>query len=120
MKTADMLETVEFDGPVVKTLRQLRAHWDGSGSPQGLSGEDILLSARIVAVANAFVGMSSARAHRQGMEMEKAVLFLLNDADRIYDRKPVAALMNYLENKDGLEQWKEFGTPLILTPDETE
>ena len=118
MKTADMLETVAFDGPVVKTLRQIRAHWDGSGSPKGLKGEDILLSARIVAVANDFVGMSSARAHRPGMDMEKAVLLLLNDTDRIYDRKPVAALMNYLENKDGMEQWKEFSVPLISVPDE--
>jgi len=111
MKSADMLETVDFDGPVVKTLRQARAHWDGSGSPENLAGEDILLSARIVAVANAFVGMSSARAHRAGMDMEKATLLLLNDADRIYDRKPVTALMNYIENKGGAEAWKEFGVP---------
>ncbi len=112
MKSADMLETVDFDGPVVKTLRQVRAHWDGSGSPEGLAGQDILLSARIVAVANAFVGMSSARAHRPGMDMEKATLLLLNDADRIFDRKPVTALMNYLENKGGVEDWKDFGLPL--------
>ena len=114
MKTADMLETVEFEGPVVKTLRQIRAHWDGSGSPEGLKGHDILLSARIVAVANAFVGMCSARAHRPGMDMEEAVFLILNDAERIYDRRPVAALMNYIENKDGLEQWKEFGIPLNI------
>lgn len=112
MKSADLLESVEFNGPVVETLRQIRAHWDGSGVPEGLAREDILLSARIVAVANAFVGMTSARAHRSGMDMEKATLLLLNDADRVYDRKPVAALMNYLENKGGLEQWKIFGVPL--------
>ena len=120
MKTADMLETVEFEGPVVKTLRQIRAHWDGSGTPSGLGGDDILLSARIVSVANAFVGMSSARAHRPGMSMDDAASLLLNDADRIYDRRPVTALMNYLENKDGLELWREFGVPLIVaeeTPD---
>ncbi|MBL4802740.1 MAG: PAS domain-containing protein [Emcibacter sp.] len=114
MKTADMLETVEFDGPVVKTLRQIKAHWDGSGTPAGLKGEDILLSARIVAVANAFVGMCSARAHRPGMDMEAAASLLLTDAERIYDRKPVTALMNYLENKGGLEQWDEFGMPLTV------
>jgi len=112
MKSADMLETVEFSGPVVQTLRQIRAHWDGSGEPAGLAGEDIILPARIVAVANAFVGMTSARAHRIGMDMEKATLLLLTDADRIYDRKPVAALMNYLENKGGMDQWRIFGRPL--------
>ncbi len=112
MKSADMLEAVEFDGPVVKTLRQIGAHWDGSGTPEGLAGEDILLSARIVAVANAFVGMSSARAHRAGMDMVEAATLLLNDTYRIYDRKPVTALMNYLENKGGLEEWKDFGISL--------
>ncbi|MCF8473365.1 MAG: PAS domain S-box protein [Emcibacter sp.] len=118
MKSADMLETVDFDGPVVKTLRQVRAHWDGSGTPEGLAGQDILVSARIVAVANAFVGMSSARAHRAGMDMIKAASLLLNDADHIYDRKPVTALLNYLENKDGLDKWKEFGVPVILAIDD--
>lgn len=112
MKSADMLETVEFDGPVVKTLRQVGAHWDGSGMPEGLAGEDILLAARIVAVANAFVGMSSARAHRAGMNMVEAATLLLNDTYRIYDRKPVTALMNYLENKGGLEEWEDFGISL--------
>lgn len=120
MKSADMLETVDFDGPVVKTLRQIRAHWDGSGTPEGLAGEDILLSARIVSVANAFVGMCSARAHRPGMAMDAASLLLLNDVDRIYDRKPVTALMNYLENKDGLDIWQDFGVPLPLPPEDDE
>ncbi|MCK5424013.1 MAG: PAS domain-containing protein [Emcibacter sp.] len=120
MKTADMLETVEFDGPVVKTLRQIRAHWDGSGIPDGLMGQDILVSARIVAVANAFVGMTSARAHRAGMDMKEAAFLLLNDVERIYDRKPVTALMNYLENNDGMEKWNDFGVPLVGIPEETE
>lgn len=71
-----------------------------------------------MSVANAFVGMASARAHRSGMNMEEAVFLLLNDAERIYDKKAVAALMNYLENKDGLEQWKEFGIPLTVMPEE--
>ena len=71
-------------------------------------------------MANAFVGMSSARAHRAGMDMEKATVLLLNDADRIYDRKPVTALMNYLENKDGLQQWAGFGVPLIADKQNSE
>ncbi len=111
LKSADLIEGIEFEGPVCETLRQIQAHWDGSGEPSGLSGEDILLSARIVAVANAFVGMTSARAHRSGMDMRKAVQILMADADQIYDRRPVVALMNYLENKNGFEEWRAFGTP---------
>ncbi|MEZ5757784.1 MAG: HD domain-containing phosphohydrolase [Emcibacteraceae bacterium] len=111
LKSADLVQDIEFEGPVAETLRQMQAHWDGSGQPSGLSGEDILLSARIVSVANAFVGMISMRAHRQGMEMNKAVQILMNDADRIYDRRPVIALMNYLENKNGYSIWADFSEP---------
>lgn len=111
LKTANMLEGVDFDGPVVECLRQIQAHWDGSGSP-ALAGEDILPSARIVAVANAFVGMTSARAHRPGTKLEKASMILLEEAGHIFDRKAVTALMNVLENKDGLSLWQHFGDPL--------
>ena len=108
-KSADMLEGLAFEGPVVETLRQIRAHWDGSGNPAGLAGEDILLSARIVAVANAFVAMVSSRAHRPGLDMEESALVLMNDAEKIYDRRPVSSLLNYLENRGGIDQWKSFG-----------
>ena len=108
LKSADLIDNIEFEGPVSETLRQMQAHWDGTGKPNGLAGEDILLSARIVSVANAFVGMTSARAHRDGMEMRKAVQILMGDADKIYDRRPVVALMNYLENKGGIEEWNSF------------
>ncbi|RMF66108.1 MAG: PAS domain S-box protein, partial [Alphaproteobacteria bacterium] len=50
-KSADLLTGVEFDGPVVETLRQLHARVDGTGDPP-LKGEEILITARILAVAN--------------------------------------------------------------------
>ncbi len=109
LKSADLIKDIKFEGPVCETLNQMQAHWDGSGQPAGLAGADILLSARIVSVANAFVGMVSARAHRDGMEMKKAIQLLMADADKIFDRRPVVALMNYLENKGGFEAWKHFG-----------
>lgn len=109
LMSADMVEGIEFDGPVSSTLRQIQAHWDGSGEPNGLSGEDIILPARIVAVANAFVGMTSARAYRNGLDMNHAIMSLMEKSDLVYDRRPVVALMNYLENKGGFEQWQHFG-----------
>lgn len=108
LKSADLIENIEFEGPVSETLRQMQAHWDGTGKPKGLAGEEILPSARIVSVSNAFVGMTSARAHRDGMDMRKAMQILMDEADKIYDRRPVVALMNYLENKGGLEEWNFF------------
>src|SRR5207302_2662956 len=60
--TADIIAGIEFDGPVVETLRQMQERFDGEG-PRGLKGDAILLTARIVAVANAFVAMASPRAY---------------------------------------------------------
>jgi len=105
--SAELIEGIEFDGPVVETLRQALARWDGKGAPPGLAGEAILVTARIVAVANAFVGMVSARAHRGAMEIDRAVEIMLTDAGHAFDRRAVVALINYLDNRGGREAWAE-------------
>lgn len=105
---ANFLEGLEFDGPVVETLRQCQEHWDGSGRPRGLVGEAILPTARVVAVANAFVAMMSPRAHRTGLDIDTAIEALLADISRRFDRGTVAALIGYLENKGGRLAWAEL------------
>jgi len=106
--TADLLDGVDFDGPVVKTLRQVQAHWDGSGYPDGLKGAEILVSARIVAVANAFVALTSQRAHRESVSIDDAIETLLAGVGTVHDRKVVAALINFLDNHGGRERWAAF------------
>lgn len=99
--TAALLEPVEFDGPVVESLRQCQERIDGSGGPAGLAGEEILPAARVIAVANAFIGMISERAHRAGLSVEEACGQLLGAVDRAFDRRVVVALINSIENKGG-------------------
>lgn len=108
IQTADLLGNVSFDLPVAETLRQLQERWDGGGYPDGLKGEQILVSARIVAVANAFVSMVSPRAFRGAMSFQQAATLLTADAGARYDRAPIAALVNYLENRGGREKWAHF------------
>jgi HD-GYP domain-containing protein (c-di-GMP phosphodiesterase class II) len=105
--SADLLQGIEFDGPVVETLRQAQAHWDGSGSPAGLAGDDILITARIVGVANAFVGMVSRRAYREALDIDRALEVLLSQVGKAFDRRVVAALINYLDNRGGRAHWAE-------------
>ena len=102
--SADIIQDIEFDGPVVDTLRQAQERWDGSGQPHGLKGEDIIITARIIGVANALVGMISDRAFRQGMSVDAAIEILFKEAGKAYDRRVVAALVNYLDNRDGRSQ----------------
>jgi len=107
LTTVDLLENVEFEGPVVETIRQFGETWDGRG-PLGLKEEEIITSARILAVANAFVGMASTRAYRKAMPFQKAADILMTDAGTRYDRRSVTALLNVLENRDGMTRWAHF------------
>jgi len=105
--SADLLEGVEFDGPVVRTIREVQERWDGSGQ-KGISGEDIVQAARIVAVANAFVGMVSARAYRDPLSFDQASGILQEGIDSAFDRRPVSALVNILDNRGGRERWEAY------------
>ncbi len=107
MVSSDLLESVPFEGPVVETIRQMGETWDGRG-PLGLKEDEILLPARILAVANAFVGMISPRAYRGAMTFEKVSGILLGDSGTAFDRKPVSSLINFLENRNGTKKWAHF------------
>jgi len=110
--SADLLSGVEFDGPVVETVRQIGESWDGAG-PLGMKGDEILVTARIVAVANVFVGMVSPRAYRDAMTFEKVAAILMEEAEKKFDRKAVVALINYIENRGGRQKWAHYReTPL--------
>jgi PAS domain S-box-containing protein len=103
--SAELLGGIEFDGPVVMTLRQAQARWDGAGIPTGLAGDDILITARIVSVANAFVGMVSKRAYREALDIDRAVGAILDQVGKAFDRRVVVALINYLDNHGGRAEW---------------
>jgi HD-GYP domain-containing protein (c-di-GMP phosphodiesterase class II) len=104
--SADLLERVSFEGPVAQTLRQINEHWDGSGTPHGLKGEGILRTARVVAAANAFVALSSARAWRPGIGPDEALARLLPEAGKKYDRAVVAALISLHDSRGGKDEWR--------------
>lgn len=105
--SAELLEGVDFDGPVVRTIREIGEFWDGTG-PLHLYGEDIHVTARIVSVANTFVGMVSPRAWREPLTFDKCSEILFSQTDKKYDRRAVLALMNVLENREGKKRWAHF------------
>jgi len=109
--SADLLEGVKFELPVAEALRHMQEHWDGSGQPEGLKGKEINQAARILTVANDFVGMVSARAYRPALSFNKAMTILMENADKKYDRHPVSALINYVENHGGREAWQSYSNP---------
>jgi len=101
----EMLADLEFEGPVVDTIAQKQEHLDGSGYPNGLKGDEILLTARILAVSNAFVALVSPRAYRGAVSIEEALERLLRDSGSKYDRHVVAALFHVAENRRDWSNW---------------
>jgi HD-GYP domain-containing protein (c-di-GMP phosphodiesterase class II) len=102
----ELLEELEFEGSVLDTIKQKQEHLDGSGYPHHLSGEQILLTARILAVANAFVALVSPRAYRGGMTPQAALDRLLKETGSKYDRHVVAALFHVAENRSDWSEWE--------------
>jgi PAS domain S-box-containing protein len=105
LTSADILSLIDFVGPVVPTLRQVLERWDGTGTPQGLKGEDILVTARIVMVANTFVALVSPRAHRPSLEFKDALQRITVDAGKVYDPRVVTALSNYIQSRADKLGW---------------
>jgi len=101
----EMLADLEFEGPVVDTIAQKQEHLDGSGYPNGLKGDEILLTARILGVSNAFVALVSPRAYRSAVSIEEALERLLRDSGSKYDRHVVAALFHVAENRRDWSDW---------------
>jgi PAS domain S-box-containing protein/putative nucleotidyltransferase with HDIG domain len=69
----DILKDVKFPWPIADIIRQHHERLDGSGYPQGLRGDAILLEARIMAVADVVEAMSSHRPYRPGLGIDAAL-----------------------------------------------
>jgi PAS domain S-box-containing protein len=96
---ANLLKGIAFPGPVVETLRQMGERWDGKGQPAGLTEENILITARIVAAANTFVALTRTRADRPAMSVDEAVDVILKDAGKAFDRR-VATALAFVASRD--------------------
>ena len=68
--------------------------WDGSGYPRGLKGEEIPLSARIMAVADVFDALVSRRSYKEGMPFEKAMSIIREGSGNHFDPLIVQAFMD--------------------------
>jgi len=86
-----VLESIEFEQPVAATVLQHHERLDGSGYPGGLRGDEIMLTARILAVADVVEAMASHRPYRPALGVGAAMDEIGWGAGRLYDEKVVAA-----------------------------
>lgn len=87
----DILKGFEFPWPVAEIAWQHHERLDGSGYPRGLKGDEILLDARVLAVADTVEAMSSHRPYRPGLGIDQALAEISKGAGTLYDRQAVDA-----------------------------
>ncbi|MDM8000290.1 MAG: HD domain-containing phosphohydrolase [Dehalococcoidia bacterium] len=86
-----ILKTIDLFLPVAEIVRQHHERLDGSGYPAGMRGDEILLEARIIAVADVVEAMMSERPHRPALSVEAAMTELASGKGILYDPNAVDA-----------------------------
>jgi putative nucleotidyltransferase with HDIG domain len=82
---ADLLSSITFPYPVVPIVRHHHEQWDGKGYPTGISGSEIPLGARILAVVDCFDALTSDRPYRASMSIDQAFNILRERRGSMYD-----------------------------------
>jgi len=93
---ADLVARVEGLDTIAPWIRHSHEHFDGTGYPSGLSGEDIPLAARILLVADAFDAMISDRPYRESLSHEEALRELEHNAGGQFDPRCVELLVDHV------------------------
>ena len=81
----DIVHNAEFPAVIAQTVLQHHERMNGSGYPNNLKGEDIVLEARIVAVADVMEAIASHRPYRPSLGSEKAFEEVVNNRGILYD-----------------------------------
>jgi len=95
----NILKDIEFPWPVAEIIYEHHERWNGSGYPRGLAGQNILLEARILAVADVVEAMASHRPYRPPFGIDKALEELVENRGKLYDPEVVDACLLVFREK---------------------
>ena len=95
----EILSGVEFPMQIAQIIRQHHERMDGSGYPNGLKGSDILIEARIIAVADTIESMASHRPYRSALGVDAAIAEIEKYSGKLYDPVVVDAVLQLFREK---------------------
>ncbi len=100
---SELIAPLGFSPEVTYIIRHHHEHFDGTGSPEGLKGEEIPILARIVAIAEAFDEMLSRTVDHEPQPLKQAAQTLKEESGRRFDPRLVDTFIKIIEEKkDGL------------------
>jgi putative two-component system response regulator len=95
----DIMKTISFPYPVARIVLQHHERINGSGYPSGLTGNQILIEARILAVADVVEAIASHRPYRAALGITHALDEISNKSDILFDPDPVEVCLNLFKEK---------------------
>ncbi|MGD0021394.1 MAG: PAS domain S-box protein, partial [Smithellaceae bacterium] len=95
----DIMKDIEFPWSVADVVLQHHERIDGSGYPQGLKGDDILLEARILAIADVVEAIASHRPYRPAFGIDIALKEISDNKGTLYDADAVDACLKLFREK---------------------
>jgi len=98
-KGFEILKDVESSWPLAEIVLQHHERMDGSGYPENLKGDDILIEARILAVADVVESMASHRPYRAGLGINTALEEIENNRGILYDSDVADACLRLFREK---------------------
>jgi putative nucleotidyltransferase with HDIG domain len=104
----EILRNIDFPWPVSNIVLQHHEHYDGTGYPEGLKGVEIMLQARIIAVADALEAMTSDRPYRPARKLEESFATIEKFSGSFYDPEVVSACREVCEKTDLLMEDNSF------------
>ncbi len=99
LNSYEILKNIEFPGPVKEIVLQHHERMDSSGYPNGLKGNEIMLEARILAVADVVEAMSSHRPYRPALGIDKALEEIEKNKGILYDQKVANVCVRLFKEK---------------------
>ena len=93
---ARILEPIASYKEIIPMVLEHHERYDGKGYPGGLTGDEINIGAKILAVADVFDAMTSDRPYRKGMALERVIDIIAEEAGRQFDPDVVAAFLTVM------------------------
>jgi diguanylate cyclase (GGDEF)-like protein/putative nucleotidyltransferase with HDIG domain len=101
---ARIIDRLGFLQDAVPAIRHHHERFDGAGYPDGIAGEEIPLSSRIIRACNAYVAMTSDRPYREALSIDEALNELMRLAGTEYDPTVVRVLVAHVRDEHEAER----------------